>query len=168
MKFMSAIKYYERAVKISDDKKVIRGLTIFYTNAGQAAFDMGDDDLAKVYLEKAIRLYNELNTLWGRSTAEGYMAVLLIKKGDYKDALQYFKRSQRYAKRLKSPYELGLLYRVKAEIKVRMKENNIVREIFKDDVNLDIQVYCDKGVSYLRQLKDPYEMEILEVLKRNE
>jgi DNA-binding SARP family transcriptional activator/predicted ATPase len=168
MKFMSAIKYYERAVKICDEKKVIRGLTIFYTNAGQAAFDMGDDDLAKVYLEKAIRLYNELNTLWGRSTAEGYMAILLIKRGKYKDALQYFKRAQRYAKKLKSPYELGLLYRVKAEIKVRMKENNIVRELFKNDLSLDIKAYCDKGVSYLRQLKDPYEIEILEVLKRND
>ncbi|QZY54225.1 AAA family ATPase [Crassaminicella profunda] len=167
MKFMSALKYYERAVKICMEKKVIRGLTIFYTNAGQAAFDMGDDDLAKTYLEKAILLYNELNVLWGRSTAEGYMALLLIKKGNYKNALQYCKRAQQYAKQLKSPYELGLLYRVKAEIKVRMKENKKIREIFKDDLSLDIKEYCDKGIEYLRQLKEPYEIEILEVLRRN-
>ncbi|QXM06567.1 AAA family ATPase [Crassaminicella indica] len=167
MKFMSALKYYKRAIKICMDKKVIRGLTIFYTNAGQAAFDMGDDDLAKDYLEKAIILYNDLNALWGRSTAEGYMAVLLIKKGSYKNALQCFKRAKKYAEKLKSPYELGILYRVKAEIKVRMKENKELREIFKENLSLDIKDYCDKGIEYLKRLKGAYEIEILEVLGKN-
>ncbi|QEK13055.1 AAA family ATPase [Crassaminicella thermophila] len=167
MKFMSALEYYERAVSVCAEKKVIRGLTIFYTNAGQAAYDMGDDHRAKNYFKKAIKLYNQLDTLWGRSTAEGYMALLLIKEGEYKNALKYLIRADKYANKLKSPYELGLLYRVKAEVKVRMKENEDLREVFKDYLTLDIKKYCEKGISFLKQLKDPYEIGILEVLKKN-
>ncbi|WP_132244680.1 tetratricopeptide repeat protein [Marinisporobacter balticus] len=167
MKFLSALEYYDRAIAVCAEKKVIHGLTIFYTNAGQVAFDMGDDDRARTYFEKAIQLYNQLNTLWGRSTAQGYMAMLLIREGNYQKALKYLMRAEKYAQQLRSPYELGLLYRIKAEVRVRMKENESIKEIFSDYLTLDIKQYCDKGIEFLRQLKDPYEIQILEILKKN-
>ncbi|TCO75253.1 AAA family ATPase [Marinisporobacter balticus] len=167
MKFMRALEYYDRAVNVCVEKNVIGGLTIFYTNGGQTALDMGDDDRAKVYFEKAIQLFDQLNTLWGRSTAEGYMALLLIRKGEYKKALKCLMRAEEYAKKMKSPYEMGLLYRVKAEIKVRMKDNGCIHEVFKNYLTLNIKNYCDKGIEFLKQVKDPYEIEILGVLKKN-
>ena len=167
MKFSSALEYYEKAMAICQDKKIMRGLTTFYTNAGQAAFDMGDYHRAKSYFQKAMGIYNQLDNLWGRSTAEGYLAILLIKDGNYQDALEHLKQAERYAEKLKSPYEMGLVYRVKAEIKSAMKNNKNVSQIFGGYLDLDLVEYCNRGIGLLKELKDSYEADILEVLKKD-
>ncbi|WP_053955846.1 AAA family ATPase [Inediibacterium massiliense] len=167
LKFMSALKYYNQAIKLCTNQKIIGGLTVFYTNAGQAALDMGDDDGAMDYFSKALKLYDQFNTLWKRSTAEGYMSLLLVKKGNYHEALLALQRAEDYANKLKSPYELGLIYRVKAQIKVHMKDNIRLKEVFKEYLKEDIQFYCEQGVNILKKLKDPYEIYILNVLKSN-
>ncbi|WZL73822.1 BTAD domain-containing putative transcriptional regulator [Clostridiaceae bacterium 35-E11] len=167
MKFASALAYYDRAMQLCKEKKVLRGLTIFNTNAGQAALDMGDHHRAKTYLKTAIDLYNQVNTLWGRSTAEGYMALLHIKDGEYKEALDCLLRAQEYAEKLKSPYELGLLYRVKAEIKGNMRHNQSLEKIFSKYLPLDLGEYCDRGIALLKEVHESYEIEILKVLKKS-
>lgn len=167
MKFASALAYYDKAMQLCKEKKVLRGLTIFHTNAGQAALDMGDHHRAKIYLKKAIDLYNQLNTLWGRSTAEGYMALLYIKDGEYKEALDCLLRAQVYAEKLKSPYELGLLYRVKAEIKGSMRHNQSLAKIFSKYLPLGLGEYCDRGIALLKEVRESYEIEILKVLKKS-
>ncbi|MFZ5966954.1 MAG: BTAD domain-containing putative transcriptional regulator [Bacillota bacterium] len=167
MKFSSALQYYEKAVKLCEEKNVMRGLTMFYTNAGQAALDMGDYARAKNYLLKATGLYDQLDTLWGRSTAEGYMALLMAKGGDYRNALVLLQKAVDYAEKLKSPYELGLVYRVKAEIKANMKANKGMNDVFSRYLWHDLAYYCSKGIEYLRQVGEPYEIEILNVLEKN-
>ncbi len=166
MQFNPALNYYDKAMAICEEKNVTRGLTIFNTNAGQAAFDMGDYERAKVYFEKALKIYRQFDILWGRSIAEGYMTILLTRRGCYKDALESLKRAEQYSYQLKSPYEIGLVYRVKAEIKSNMKNNKKLQIVFDKYLIEDLEVYCTRGIEYLRQVKDSYEIEILSVLKK--
>ncbi|WP_054870492.1 AAA family ATPase [Caloranaerobacter sp. TR13] len=166
MSFSTALTFYDKAIKICEDKKVIRGLTIFTTSAGQAAYDMGDYHRARQYLRKALNVYNQIDTLWGRSTAEGYMALLYVQEGKYREALECLKRADSFSKKLKSPYELGLVYRVKAEIRGKMDNNRNLYIIFKDYLNKELKYYCDKGIEYLTEVKQCYEIDILKTFKK--
>lgn len=166
MKFSGALHYYEQAIEICKEKNVLRGSTIFYTHGGQAAFDMGDYLRAKNYFKKAIDTYNQLDTLWGRSTAEGYMSLLLIKEGDYQGALDSLLRAERFGEKLKSPYELALLCRVKAEIRVSMKNNQALQKVFLGVLPLDVAAYCKQGIQLLKGIRESYEVDILQVLSR--
>lgn len=168
MKFSSALKYYDRAMAICAEKKVTGGLTIFNTNAGQAAFEMGDYERAKVYFSNAIKLYQQFDLHWGRSIAEGYMTILNIKEGQYKRALERLRLAVECSERMKNPYEKGLVYRVKAEIKADMKNSSKLNKVFGKELELPLKEYCDRGIFYLKQIKGCYEVEILEVLKKND
>jgi DNA-binding SARP family transcriptional activator/tetratricopeptide (TPR) repeat protein len=167
MKFSEALKYYDKAMDICDEKKIYRGIAVFSANAGKAAFDMGDYQRAKSYFIKAIKDYNQMDTLLGRSTAEGYMALLLIRETRYEEALEYMKRSETYAEKLKSPYELGLVCRVKAEIKMQVDRNSRLKGVFEAHLPLKVSEYCIQGIIHLSGVRNCYERGILEVLAKN-
>ncbi len=167
MKFREALKYYDKSMEICDEKKIIRGIAVFSANAGKAAFDMGDYQRAKSYFVKAIKDYNQMDTLLGRSTAEGYMALLLIREARYEEALECLRRSEIYSEKLKSPYELGLVYRVKAEIKVTLDRNSRLKDIFESHLPLTVSEYCNVGIKHLSGVRNCYERGILEVLSKN-
>lgn len=166
MEFSEALKYYDRAMGICEKKNLLRGLTIFNTNAGQAAFEKGDYVRAKQYLNRAISIYKEIGTLWGRSTAEGFLALVKCKEGKYKAALKNLKNAHYYSEKLKSPLEIGLVYRVKAEIKANMESNEGLKNIFSEYLKLPLENYCDKGIENLRQVKEGYEIGILQTLRK--
>ena len=167
MKFSEALRYYDKAINICDEKKIFRGIAIFNTNAGRAAFDMGDYQRAKSYFINAIKDYNQMDTLMGRSSAEGYMALLLIREARYEEALECLKKSEAYSEKLKSPYELGLVSRVKAEIKLQMDRNSRLKGIFGVQLPLSVKDYCNEGIRYLGGVRNCYERGILEVLGKN-
>lgn len=166
MRFSEALEFYDKAMKICEEKRILRGLTIFNTNAGQAAFEMGDYFKAKEYIEKALNIYRQLDSLWGRSIAEGYMALIECKEGNYSLALRHLKKAEFYSEKLKSPYEIGITYRVKAEIKSNMESNEKLRKVFSGYLDLDLKEYCNKGIRLLQKVRESYESEILKALKR--
>ena len=159
--FSDAITYYDKAISISTDKKALSSLAIFNTNAGQAAYENGDYSRAKKYFKEALRMYNQFDTIWGRSTAEGYSALLFVKDGRYKSGLKCLKNADQYSKKLKSPYERGLVYRVMAEIRASMKSNKTLNDVFKIFLNQDIGKYCDQGVELFEKTKKSYERDFL-------
>lgn len=166
MQFSKALVYYDKAMRICEKKKLLRGLTIFNTNAGQAAFEKGDYERAKEYVERAIEIYAQIDTLWGRSTAEGFLALIKSKEGKYNCALDHLKKAQYYSEKLKSPLEIGIVYRVKAEIKANMINNEDLKKKFSKYLELPLNEYCDIGIKYLREAKEGYEIEILNTLRK--
>lgn len=167
MKFADALRYYDRALYICNEKKIFRGIAVFNTNAGRAAFDMGDYQRAKGYFVNAIKDYNQMDTLMGRSSAEGYMAILLIREGKFEEALECLRKSETYSEKLKSPYELGLVCRVQAEIRLQMNMNPKLRGVFQGELPLSVGDYCSSGIAYLSGVRNCYERGILEVLAKN-
>lgn len=166
MRFSEALNFYDKAMKMCEENNLIRGLSIFNTNAGQAAFEMGDYFRTREYLEKALYCYKELDSIWGRSIAEGYMALLQSKTGEYKSALKHLKNADYYARKLKSPYEMGIIFRVKAEIRTNMKRNQDLNREFSNYLPLSVEEYCNKGIEVLKEVKESYEIEILKALRK--
>jgi DNA-binding SARP family transcriptional activator/predicted ATPase len=166
MKFSSALKYYDKAIAACEGKNTLTGLTVFYANAGQAAFEMGDYLTSEQYFEKALKTYEYLESSWGRSIAEGYKALLKVKEGNFNMALSHLKRADYFSEKMKSPHEMGIIYRVKAEIRLLMERNSMANNTFKDYVNLDVISYCDKGIELLENSGEEYEVDILKVIKR--
>ncbi|HYE83848.1 MAG TPA: AAA family ATPase [Clostridia bacterium] len=165
MEFYSSMSYYDKAIAICREKNVIRGIPIFSTNAGQAAYDMGDYAKAKSYLSGAIEAFMQLNSFWSRSTAYGYMALLYVKESRYEDALSYMIKAEKYSEIMQSPYEKALIYRVKAEIRKNMDFYPGLKEFFSEYLTDQVVDYCDKGIGLLKKIKNCYELDILKNLK---
>ncbi|MBB6217551.1 DNA-binding SARP family transcriptional activator [Anaerosolibacter carboniphilus] len=164
--FRDAIGYYEKAIHICEERKILRGCAIFHTNAGQAALDMGDDEKAKFYLKNALAIFEELDSLWGRSTARGYLALLFMKEGKYQEALDILRKAEMDAEKLKSPYEQGLILRVKAEIRKQMDLDQDAMKIFQNYLSKSVEVYAHEGMTLLRSIGGCYELDILDGLRK--
>ncbi len=161
MKFFEGLKYYDEAIKICKDHKISRSLNMFYTKAGQAAFDGGDFTRAKGYLKEGLRLYGKYDVVWGRSTAEGFMALIYFREGDYYKAQECLSRGDKYSKKIQSPYELGIIYRIKSAIKREMMERKHVPESLQECLPQSLSWYCKKGIENLGDIQGCYEVDIL-------
>jgi len=168
MDFKSAINYYNLAIEIYKKAKTNIGLTVFLTNAGHACYELGDYVKAKEYLMHAIELYNKMDVYWLRAVAEGYLSLLLIKEGKYSQALLCLKSAEKNALKLKSPYEKGIIFRIKAEIKVNMNYNKILKDEFKDYINEDLSYYCKEGIKLLQKVNEDYQVDILKTFLKSE
>ena len=164
-KFKDAISYYNKSISIARERNAFTSLALFLTNAGQAAFDFGNFQQAKGYFTEALGMYKKLDVLWGRSIAEGYVSILLVKEGRLSSGLKYLKQADIHSEQLKSPYEMGLVLRVKAEIKFLMKNNAHFGLEFKNYLNQSGLEYCSKGINLLKKIKKCYEVEFLKSLQ---
>ena len=163
MKFQSSLKYYDKAISLCENKIEGSSLAIFCTRAGQAAYDAGDYIRAKDYFLRAIQVYNKSDSMWGRSIAEGYMTLIFINEGYYKKALESLKRADEYSRMIKNPYEIGLIFRIMAEIRYKMESNKQLRKVFDEYLRQDMLTYCEKGIKYLESSNDEYQLDILKM-----
>lgn len=168
MKPSDSLFYYKKAVEICKNKNLNKSLALIYTKMGKAYFDLGNDNKAKDYFEEAIFLYAKFNSFWGRSVSNGYLSLIYIKEGKYLKAYNLLKSADKFSQKIKSPYELGLVYRIKAEIKREMKFNKLLREIFEKYLISDVKEYCEQAIGKLATLNEAYEKNILvKILKEN-
>ncbi|SKC84834.1 AAA family ATPase [Maledivibacter halophilus] len=165
MEFEKAIKYYEKAISLCEKRDIVGGLTIFNTNAGQASYDMKEYAKARAYFNRALEIYKQFNFLWGRSTANGYLCLLLVKEGECDKAFQHLKKAEKCSEKLKNPYEIGILFKIKALIAKEMKCDNRVKSIFREYLNAPIEFYCNKGIEHMKQIKYHYEIEEFKRIK---
>ena len=163
--FAEALKYYSRAIKIAREKNAFSSLAVFFTNAGQAAFEQGDSKDSSDYFNKAIGMYNKLDTLWGRSLAEGYRSLLLVREKKYSQALKSLKGADHYANRLKSPYEMGIVLRIKAEIRAMMSTDQALMAHFVEYLHQPLEYFCNQGIEYLDLVGSCFEKDRLLQLK---
>jgi len=163
MKFQRSLQYYDKAISLCENKIEGGSLAIFCTRAGQAAYDAGDYIRAKDYFLRAIQIYNKSDSIWGRGIAEGYMTLILITEGYHKKALESLKRADEYSRKIKNPYEIGLVFRIKAEIRYKMETNNKLSEVFNEYLCQDLHTYCEEGIEYLKSNNDAYQIDILKM-----
>ena len=164
MKFFEGLKYYDEAIKICKDQNISRSLNMFYTKAGQAAFDGGDFHRAKAYFKKGLRLYGKYDVTWGRSTAEGFMALIYFREGEYHKAQECLFRGEKYCEKIQSPYELGILYRIKSGIKREMMDRRQVPPSLRQCLTHSLSWYCQRGIENLEKIQGCYEVDILKRL----
>ncbi|RLC39648.1 MAG: hypothetical protein DRH33_02325 [Candidatus Nealsonbacteria bacterium] len=168
MKPSDSLFYYKKAVEICKNKKLNKSLALIYTKMGKAYFDLGNDNKAKDYFEEAIFLYAKFNSFWGRSISNGYLSLIYIKEGKYLKAYNLMKLADKFSQKIKSPYELGLVYRIKAEIKKEMKFNKLLRKVFEKYLIFDVKEYCEQAIGKLANLNEAYEKNIVVEIFKND
>lgn len=161
MKFLEALKYYDKAIKICEEKSALNSLSIFNINAGQAAFYLENYLKAERYFNNAFEVYNKVDSIWGLAIAEAFMALLQIEHNNYDIALNYLKNAECHAKQLKNPHEIGIVYIAKAEIKVNMKNNEELNKVFIEYLDQNEKEYCEKGIEFLKIAGEGYEVDKL-------
>ncbi|SET82545.1 DNA-binding transcriptional activator of the SARP family [Natronincola peptidivorans] len=166
--FKCALIYYDKAIKICKESKVYRSLSFFSTCAGQAAMDMDSYTEALNYFHEAVKYYNRYDLVWRRSVAEGYLALLMVMKGEVSTAIEHLEYAEEYADKMQSPYEYGLIMRVKAEIKDKMQQHKELEEVLKEKLDKKVEEYCNIGLGYLQQFNYSYEADHLKALLRKD
>jgi len=104
-----ALVQVKRAIELCRFHNIMRGSSIFNTNAGIIAFGMGKMDQAKSYFEEALKNYETVDTLWRRSEAEGYLGIILIQSGHEAAGKQYLEKARNHAKIMGTPETLKLI-----------------------------------------------------------
>jgi tetratricopeptide (TPR) repeat protein len=87
---ITAVKYDLKAEALALKLNDIRSLSIIYNNLGSIYLDENPEK-AKDYLEKTLRLKNELNLVAGIEITQGNLGYIHLKNKDYKTAIQYYK-----------------------------------------------------------------------------
>ncbi|KJS80038.1 MAG: hypothetical protein JM58_19195 [Peptococcaceae bacterium BICA1-8] len=162
--YAKALVYYQKAIAFCERFSMPVSFSFFNTCAGQAAFDLGDNQCAFEYFNKALKYYREYDVVWHRSIAEAYMSLLLVMKKDYLQALRHLVTAEEYGIKIKSPYEMGILFRVKAEIRLMMEEEVELYDIFHEKLSQQVDYYSVKGLEYLNKVLYCYEIDILKGL----
>lgn len=163
-RFTEALNYYNKAIKICEEKNVWTSLALFYANAGETAFYINDYSMAKNYFEKALNNYKQFDFTWGRSMAEAFMALISIKEGNFTEGLKYLKNADINSMTLKNPKEIGTVYRVKAEIKLSMENDMNLKKVFERELDDNIDEYLSKGIKYLKEAGEEHQIDIIEKL----
>jgi len=114
--YAGALRYYKDSINLCNNKKVLIGLPLFNTNAGMAAYELGDVEGAKEHFVKALDLYDKLNSMWGRAIAEGYMCLINIRENKKAEAKEHLKAADYYMEKLNSPNEIAIVSKLKEEI----------------------------------------------------
>lgn len=165
MKFDEAVTYYEKAIKICESKNAFISLAIFNINSGQATFDMGDYQKSREYFEKALKLYFKIDSIWRKSIAEAFMALILNKDEAYLEGLKCLKNAHSHAQKMKNPHEIGVVLRVKAQIRSDMEKNKNLRKVYSNYLDKSLEYYCEESKKNLQAAGDKYEIEIINNLR---
>lgn len=165
--FEESIRYYEMAIEICENNDLLGRLTVFYTNAGHSAYNLGDYLLAQRYFESAIKLYEQLDFPWRRSIAYGFLGLLHVKQGKDQKALDLFIMADKYSSKLNNPYEQAVVCRIKAELEQFLLEGNIFSTKLQTFIESVGEDYIEEGIHHLRNFKDCFEMKRLQELKMN-
>lgn len=163
--FETSIEYYEKAIEICENNDLLGRLTLFYTNAGHAAFNLGDDLRAQRYFESAIKLYEELDFPWRRSIAYGFLGLLHAKADKTEKALKLFDLADRFSSKMNNPYELAVVCRIKAELESMLLQGDIFSTQLRLFIEKSGEDFIANGIGYLKNFESCYEMRRLKELK---
>ncbi len=103
-----AYNYFIKAIQTCIENSVVKGLEIFYSNAGQSLYHLEKYGEAEEYINKSLEFFNKFGAIWGRDMTECYKALLEIKKNNYNEAEKHLKMAYELAKKLNHPKALDL------------------------------------------------------------
>lgn len=164
--YEKALSYYDQAIEICSRNSLSSGISIFYAYAGMAAYDSGRLPLAEKHLLESIGHYERGNLMWGRSLPYSYYCLVLLKKKEYGKALESLKNAGLYASKLESRYELGIVYRICAQIRSGMFDGETAKENVSRKMENDFEAYYDRAAGLLDGVYSPIDRQYLAQMAR--
>ena len=111
-KYEEALVFYKDAIQLCEENNIIKGLDIFYTEAGQVSYELNDIESSKNYLTKALKYYEKYETIWGRAIAEGYYALILYSEDNHNLSQKHLLNGKKYAQKMNDPYSMDLIEQI--------------------------------------------------------
>lgn len=108
----TALEYAAKAIMYCKKYNIIRGRSIFNTNAGIIAYTMDDSARAKVYLEEALKCYDVVDSPWKKSEAEAYLGMICMREGQTQSGMSLLYSAKEHAERMGTPKTIGLVNRL--------------------------------------------------------
>lgn len=115
-KFEESIDYYDKAIEICNDRKLLSGIAYILASKGRVFYELGKIDKAEELLLESIKYYSKIVFVWGRFIPNGYLALVYASKKDEKNTYKYFKLSMEYIASSTNNYEKGMICRIKTEL----------------------------------------------------
>lgn len=154
LQFDQALRYYKQAIALCTMHNCPPS-AVFYTNYARVLLALNETQKARENFMLADSLYDNSNTLMGRSIAKGYCAVFHAQSGHFEKAKTAILESVAAAHKLNSPLELGLLRRSQAELSFYFQEE------LSDVLDKPLQWYCKDCTFLLSGLPNIYELKDL-------
>ncbi|WP_176968306.1 BTAD domain-containing putative transcriptional regulator [Tindallia californiensis] len=136
--------YYRKAIVICENKKLRKGLPIFYTHLGKMYFDTGEWQKAEMYLRKAIDTYTTTECLWKKSIPYACMALILLEKKEVHQATECLQKASSYVDCFQNPYEIGIYYRICYAIARKTQKDAGLMHKFLRYIPYDAAFYHEK------------------------
>ncbi|MCK8827294.1 tetratricopeptide repeat protein [Natroniella acetigena] len=160
--FLEAKEYYQRSINLCEEKDILSGLGIFYTNAGQVLYELDKYKQANRCFNKALEIFGQLRIIWGYSSiANGFRALLSIQFGDYKEAFDYLQVADSIIEQHHKRYWSGIILRVKTKVAKEMEGDKKLQEVFGEYLDKDYSRYAQKALVILQEIGADYELDLI-------
>ena len=91
--YTKSIPFYHKAIKINKDNSFNESLAINYNNIALSHLYINNIDSAEYYLNQSFKVINDLQLINRKSAINISFGQLYLKKGNYLDALNFFKKT---------------------------------------------------------------------------
>lgn len=114
--YEDALKHYQEAINLCESNNIVKGLDVFYTEAGQVCYELDKFEMSADYIKKALNYFEKYENIWGRAIAEGYYSLLLSRNGKKDSAKKHLELGEKYAEKMNNPYSINLIKKIKKQI----------------------------------------------------
>jgi tetratricopeptide (TPR) repeat protein len=166
--YQAALHHYEQAARIAGRKNISEGVALFYINAGYTAFQINNYAKAIAYLTEALSVaegFGDQKGYWclrGYCTLNCVLALIAVRQHRPYEARKYFEQAKDFLKKYNDQYQNGLIFRTQAEIKLLMKDDAKVAEVFEDDLPLPAVEYYQQARKIFYKMGMAVELKSLE------
>ncbi len=122
---IAALKEFETALKLVRENGYRYGLVYILVQIADVHFSMGDIDLAQSYLDEAMPLLTNTGISQNHTNAYALKSQLSELRGDYKEALAWFKKKSSGEKRIMNNRKTIRIAQLQVEFEVKNKERHI-------------------------------------------
>ncbi|WXR61555.1 hypothetical protein WG909_14795 [Peptostreptococcaceae bacterium AGR-M142] len=164
--YKKAISHYKKAIDLLGDYKEYKTMALLYKNIGICYFELKEYKLSLEAFLLSLDNYDNTYFKWNKGISLCYAAYLKIKlDGDLKIAKSFLIEASKIIDEMKSPYEKGILKKIKMQIRILMDEDKNIKDYFANYIKKDIIEYCDESLNYLNDIKEAYEIPYLKKIK---
>lgn len=104
-----ALEFANKAIVYCKTHNIMRGRSIFNTNAGMIAYELGDKALSKAYFVEALRCFDVIDSFWRKSEAEGYLGMIYMEEGEIDKGWRLMQSAKARAVKMNTPKTILLL-----------------------------------------------------------
>jgi len=152
---------------ISEKHGIVNGLSTIYTNYAKALYELGELEKAHLNAEKAISIFEFTGISWRRSIAENLLVLIELQLGNVQKAALHYDNGVCYAMKMRNPYEMGFMYRIKCEILNYYGDDVRVQKMFQKVFEKKSSEYVMLGIKYFQSSYDGYEKDLLIEIQKN-